>query len=198
MQSAQSLSSYHLLQFTSLSSNPTNHQGRAPTKGAFRSRAWHGAKETEDTVRKARRAKRVRSENDGRVEKSELFPKFASHLINQGLDVAVINKYRKDLVWRRVSEETGVAEDVCRKKWKGLRDTYLKERRKELEKRCGAAAGVAKKWRFSAILSFLDPVVAPRPTPSNMGKVDKMAEDLPAPPPEEETLETEGTLPNNI
>ncbi|MEQ2309251.1 hypothetical protein AMECASPLE_036687 [Ameca splendens] len=104
------------------------------------------------------------------------------------------DKYRKDLAWRRVSEETGVAEDVCRKKWQGLRDTYLKERRTELEKRrSGAAAGAGKKWRFSAVLSFLDPFVAPRPTTSNMGQVEEMAEDLPAPPPEEETSETEDT-----
>ncbi|MED6243967.1 hypothetical protein ATANTOWER_031791 [Ataeniobius toweri] len=60
---------------------------------------------------------------------------------------------------------------------------YLKERRKELEKRrSGAAAGAGKKWRFSAVLSFLDPFVAPWPTTSNMGQVEEMAEDLPAPP----------------
>ncbi|KAK5606150.1 hypothetical protein CRENBAI_026305 [Crenichthys baileyi] len=71
---------------------------------------------------------------------------------------------------------------------------YLKERRKELEKRRsgGAAAGAAKKWRFSAVLSFLDPFVAPRPTTSNMGQVEEMAEDLPAPPPEEDTSEGGG------
>ncbi|MED6246809.1 hypothetical protein ATANTOWER_023957 [Ataeniobius toweri] len=83
---------------------------------------------------------------------------------------------------------------MCRKKWKGLGDTYLKERRKELEKRrSGAAAGAAKKCRFSAILSILDPFVAPRPTTSNMCQVKEMAEDLPAPPPEEDTSETEDT-----
>ncbi|MED6251589.1 hypothetical protein ATANTOWER_000169 [Ataeniobius toweri] len=47
-------------------------------RGAFRSGAMR-------RTRRARRAKR--SESDGRVEKSELFPKFAS--TNQGLDVAV-------------------------------------------------------------------------------------------------------------
>ncbi|MEQ2312229.1 hypothetical protein AMECASPLE_028711 [Ameca splendens] len=120
------------------------------------------------------------------------------------------DKYRKDLAWRRVNEETGVADrlhrpkkiegkpacrrlPLSRKKWKGLRDMYLKERRKELEKRSGDVAGAAKKLRFSAVLSFLDPFVAPRPTTSNMGQVEEMAEDLPAPPPEEETSETEDT-----
>ncbi|XP_073803716.1 uncharacterized protein isoform X6 [Danio rerio] len=59
-------------------------------------------------------------------------------------------------------------EEVCRKKWKSLRDTYLKERRKETEKRSGSAAGSGKKWRFSAVLSFLDPFVSPRETSGNM------------------------------
>ncbi|MEQ2277553.1 hypothetical protein XENORESO_004345 [Xenotaenia resolanae] len=96
------------------------------------------------------------------------------------------DKYRKDLAWRGVSEDTGVAEDVCRKKWKGLRDTYLRERRKELEtRRSGAAAGPGKKWRFSAVLSFLDPFVTLRPTTSNMGPVEETAEDLPTPAQEE-------------
>ncbi|RXN24698.1 Retrovirus-related Pol poly from transposon [Labeo rohita] len=41
--------------------------------------------------------------------------------------------------------EPGAGEEVCRKKWKSLRDTYLKERRKEMEKRSGSAVGSGKK-----------------------------------------------------
>ena len=59
--------------------------------------------------------------------------------------------------------------EFCRKRWKSLRDTYLKERRKETEKRSGAAAEPVKKWKFSAVLSFLDPFILPRETSSNMG-----------------------------
>ncbi|KAK5617586.1 hypothetical protein CRENBAI_003367 [Crenichthys baileyi] len=81
---------------------------------------------------------------------------------------------------------TPLMRTCAEKKWKGLWDTFLKERRKELEKRSGAAAGAAKKWRFSAILSFLDPFVAPRPTTSNMCQFSKNS-------PEEETSETEDT-----
>ena len=55
------------------------------------------------------------------------------------------------------------------KKWKGLRDTYLKKKR-EGEKRSGSARGTLKKWRFSAVLSFLDPFTAPRETSGNMGQ----------------------------
>ncbi|XP_058628539.1 uncharacterized protein LOC131538616 isoform X2 [Onychostoma macrolepis] len=72
------------------------------------------------------------------------------------------NRNKNDLAWRKVSEEVGQSEEVCRKKWKSLRDTYLKERRKETEKRSGSAAGSEKKWKYSAVLSFLDPFVSPR------------------------------------
>ncbi|ROL45302.1 hypothetical protein DPX16_0960 [Anabarilius grahami] len=55
-------------------------------------------------------------------------------------------------------------EEVCRKKWKSLRDTYLKE----TEKRSGSAAGSGKKLENSAVLSFLDPFVSPWETSGNM------------------------------
>ncbi|XP_034020279.1 myb-related transcription factor, partner of profilin-like [Thalassophryne amazonica] len=87
------------------------------------------------------------------------------------------DKYKKDIAWRRVSEETGLEEEVCRKRWKGLRDTYLRERRMETEARkSGAAAHQRRRWRFSGALSFLDPFVAPRPTTSNMGQVQQPQE----------------------
>uniref|UniRef100_A0A8C1V1U2 Transcription factor Adf-1 n=1 Tax=Cyprinus carpio TaxID=7962 RepID=A0A8C1V1U2_CYPCA len=78
------------------------------------------------------------------------------------------NRNKKDLAWKKVSEE-----EVCRKKWKSLRDTYLKERRKETEKRSGSAAGSGKKWKYSAVLSFLDPFVSPRETSGNMEREDE-------------------------
>ncbi|XP_042632303.1 transcription factor Adf-1-like [Cyprinus carpio] len=71
------------------------------------------------------------------------------------------NRNKKDLAWKKVSEEVGQSEEMCRKKWKSLRDTYLRERRKETEKRSGSAAGSGKKWKYSAVLSFLDPFVQP-------------------------------------
>ena len=76
-----------------------------------------------------------------------------------------------------------ISEDVCQKKWKGLRDTYLKERRKEKDKRSGsAAAGEVKRWNLSAVLSFLDPFITPRATTSNMSRVEDTAEDSPTTP----------------
>ncbi|ROL46215.1 hypothetical protein DPX16_0932 [Anabarilius grahami] len=80
------------------------------------------------------------------------------------------NRNKQDLAWRKVSKEVGQSEEVCRKK--NLRDTYLKERRKETEKRSGSAAGSGKKWKYSAVLSFLDTFVSPRETSGNMERGD--------------------------
>ncbi|ROL48212.1 Transcription factor Adf-1 [Anabarilius grahami] len=80
---------------------------------------------------------------------------------------------KKDLAWKRISEEIGQSEDLCRKRWKSLRDTYLKERRKETEKRSGSAAESAKRWKYSAVLSFLDPFVSPGETSGNMESRDR-------------------------
>ncbi|KAK9976420.1 hypothetical protein ABG768_021625 [Culter alburnus] len=82
------------------------------------------------------------------------------------------DKNKKDLAWKSVGEEIGQPEDVCRKKWKSLRDKYLKEKRKEIEKRSGSAAGSVKKWKYSQILGFLEPFVTPRETTSNMVGVE--------------------------
>uniref|UniRef100_A0A3B5AB51 MADF domain-containing protein n=1 Tax=Stegastes partitus TaxID=144197 RepID=A0A3B5AB51_9TELE len=75
------------------------------------------------------------------------------------------------LAWKKVSEEDGEPVESCRKKWKSLRDTYLKERRKETERSSGSAAVTGKRWKYSAVLSFLDPFVTPRETLGNMEEV---------------------------
>ena len=57
----------------------------------------------------------------------------------------------------------------CLKKWKGLRDTYRKTKKREKEKkRSGAGASAGKAWKFSRIMSFIDPFMEDRPSESNM------------------------------
>ncbi|XP_019221840.1 transcription factor Adf-1-like [Oreochromis niloticus] len=78
------------------------------------------------------------------------------------------DRNKKDLAWRHISEEIGQPEDICRKKWKSLRDTYNKEKRTEKEKRSGSAAGSGRRWKFFAVMGFLDPFLTTRETSSNM------------------------------
>ncbi|XP_039468695.1 uncharacterized protein LOC120440388 isoform X2 [Oreochromis aureus] len=78
---------------------------------------------------------------------------------------------KKDLAWRHISEEIGQPEDICRRKWKSLRDTYNKEKRTEKEKRSGSAAGSGRRWKFFAVMGFLDPFLTPRETSGNMSQL---------------------------
>ncbi|CAI5685706.1 unnamed protein product [Oreochromis niloticus] len=78
------------------------------------------------------------------------------------------DRNKKELAWRHISEEIGQPEDICRKKWKSLRDTYNKEKRTEKEKRSGSAAGSGRRWKFFAVMGFLDPFLTPRETSGNM------------------------------
>ena len=51
----------------------------------------------------------------------------------------------------------------CNKKWKGLRDTYRKNKKKE--KRSGAGAGGGKPWK-----AFIDPFMEDRQSQTNMAE----------------------------
>ncbi|XP_077388877.1 uncharacterized protein LOC144026165 [Festucalex cinctus] len=66
---------------------------------------------------------------------------------------------KRNLAWITVSKEVGLSVETSRRKWKGLRDTYLKQRKKEQGK---------TKWMYSQALSFLDPFVVKREASGNM------------------------------
>ncbi|KAK0146181.1 Transcription factor Adf-1 [Merluccius polli] len=78
------------------------------------------------------------------------------------------DRNKKDRAWVSVSEVCGLPVDICRRKWKSLRDTYMRERRKV--PKSGAAAGTGRKWKYLGVLSFLDPFITPRQTSGNMGE----------------------------
>ncbi|XP_030286122.1 uncharacterized protein LOC115589421 [Sparus aurata] len=58
--------------------------------------------------------------------------------------------------------------DDCRKRWKNVRDTHRRERKKEKERcRSGAEASTSRPWRYSQIMAFLNPFMEDRATTSN-------------------------------
>ncbi|XP_053728308.1 protein pirA-like [Synchiropus splendidus] len=77
------------------------------------------------------------------------------------------DRNRKELAWREVSKTIDVPVEIC-KKWKGLRDIYMREKMKAMEKKSGSVACSQVKWRRFAVLSFLDPFITPRETSGNM------------------------------
>ncbi len=66
-------------------------------------------------------------------------------------------------------------------KVEGPQRLFLRKKRREMaERRSGSAAGLGKGWKYSGVLSFLDPFVNPREMSSNMGQgvaEDRTAED---------------------
>ncbi|CAL8313939.1 unnamed protein product [Arctogadus glacialis] len=94
--------------------------------------------------------------------------------------VSYRDRNKKERAWVDVAEDTGFPVDVCRRKWKSLRDRYMREKKREKEgKKCGA--GTVKRWKFAGVLSFLDPFVTPRETSSNLPRGAEEVEEDGAP-----------------
>ncbi|XP_032399729.1 uncharacterized protein LOC116706807 [Etheostoma spectabile] len=75
--------------------------------------------------------------------------------------------------WRQVSEIVGVPESECRRKWKTLRDQHRRERQREKERReSGIGLFNYRPWRYSAILSFLNPFIDARAAGTNGWALD--------------------------
>ncbi|KAL6095454.1 uncharacterized protein ACO6RY_09380 [Pungitius sinensis] len=80
--------------------------------------------------------------------------------------------------WRHVSDIVGVPEAECRRKWKTLRDQHRRERQREKDRReSGIGLFNYRPWRYSAILSFLNPFIDARAAGCNGWALD------PPPPP---------------
>ncbi|XP_050064617.1 uncharacterized protein LOC126553509 [Aphis gossypii] len=75
------------------------------------------------------------------------------------------DNYVKDNIWKNISGEVGRSIDDCRKRWKNIRDTYLKQKKKLPT----GSAAPHKKPRYTMNLSFLDTFEYERSTITNMG-----------------------------
>ncbi|XP_040016895.2 uncharacterized protein LOC120808235 isoform X1 [Gasterosteus aculeatus] len=75
--------------------------------------------------------------------------------------------------WRHVSDIVGVPEAECRRKWKTLRDQHRRERQREKDRReSGIGLFNYRPWRYSAILSFLNPFIDARAAGCNGWALD--------------------------
>ncbi|XP_069028666.1 uncharacterized protein [Embiotoca jacksoni] len=75
--------------------------------------------------------------------------------------------------WRQVAELVGVPESECRRKWKTLRDQHRRERQREKERReSGIGLFNYRPWRYSSILSFLNPFIDARAAGTNGWALD--------------------------
>ncbi|KAI1895922.1 hypothetical protein AGOR_G00111760 [Albula goreensis] len=67
---------------------------------------------------------------------------------------------KKAAAWRAVSLQVELPEEDCRKKWKSLRDGFIKDKRSE-ERRL-ASGGTHRCWKYSRHMAFLTPFIQSR------------------------------------
>uniref|UniRef100_A0A3Q3KX90 Uncharacterized LOC113131217 n=1 Tax=Mastacembelus armatus TaxID=205130 RepID=A0A3Q3KX90_9TELE len=81
--------------------------------------------------------------------------------------------------WRQVAELVGVPESECRRKWKTLRDQHRRERQREKERReSGIGLFNYRPWRYSSLLSFLNPFIDARAAGTNGWALDPQSSQL--------------------
>ncbi|CAL8269558.1 unnamed protein product [Arctogadus glacialis] len=74
--------------------------------------------------------------------------------------VSYRDRIKKEQAWVVVGQETGIPVDVCRRKWKSIRDRYMREKRREKEE--GKKERVSGKDREEMEV-LCGPVLPPRP-----------------------------------
>uniref|UniRef100_A0A3P9MD61 BESS domain-containing protein n=1 Tax=Oryzias latipes TaxID=8090 RepID=A0A3P9MD61_ORYLA len=62
--------------------------------------------------------------------------------------------YNKQLLWSGIAQQMGLDVKEVKQKWKSLRDTYTRKKRKE-DCRSGQAAKQKKPWKFMKVIEFL-------------------------------------------
>ncbi|XP_028858775.1 transcription factor Adf-1 [Denticeps clupeoides] len=77
---------------------------------------------------------------------------------------STLNSYkdadRKAKAWRAVSLQVELPEEDCRRKWKSLRDMFIKDKRSE--QRRLASGSSHRSWKYSWQMSFLTPFIQSR------------------------------------
>ncbi|GFY43577.1 MADF domain-containing protein [Trichonephila inaurata madagascariensis] len=87
------------------------------------------------------------------------------------------NKVMRENAWKEIGVSLGLSGDLCKNRFKVLRDRYRKEKAKVLPS--GSEAKARKMWPFSEMLNFLDPYMQKgRKSTPNLKKRKRAREDL--------------------
>ncbi|KAL4127218.1 hypothetical protein QTP88_011408 [Uroleucon formosanum] len=77
----------------------------------------------------------------------------------------------KDIFWKDISLKLGKSMDVTKKRWKNIRDSYSRNKRKPST---GSAASIKKKWTLAPHLGFLEQVEWERSSTSNVTQTQEL------------------------
>uniref|UniRef100_A0A1A8LKB3 MADF domain-containing protein n=1 Tax=Nothobranchius pienaari TaxID=704102 RepID=A0A1A8LKB3_9TELE len=76
--------------------------------------------------------------------------------------------HTKAAAWEIVGARINTSGEKAKKRWKNLRDTYMRVRKSLKERKSGSAAGGQKTWKYYQIMSFLEPHLKERVTSGNL------------------------------
>ncbi|XP_026146297.1 uncharacterized protein LOC113120596 [Carassius auratus] len=98
------------------------------------------------------------------------YPELYNSTINSYKDVS-----RKAKAWRAVSLQVEIPEEDCRRRWKSLRDMFIKDKRAEQRRRASGTSH--RSWKYSWQMSFLTPFIQSRSLASDEPEEDRDEED---------------------
>ncbi|XP_028677377.1 transcription factor Adf-1-like [Erpetoichthys calabaricus] len=118
------------------------------------------------------------------MDKEKLITQVQSHpVLYDSKDENYKDNAKKDSAWRAVSTALGLSVEDCQKRWKNLRDTFV--RKNKAYQPGGPDLRWQKQWKYAEIMSFLLPYVQTR------GAMSKFIEDS------KELVEKNITIPLN-
>ncbi|XP_055042181.1 uncharacterized protein [Misgurnus anguillicaudatus] len=98
------------------------------------------------------------------------YPELYNSTINSYKDSA-----RKAKAWRAVSLQVEIPEEDCRRRWKSLRDMFIKDKRAEQRRRASGTSH--RSWKYSWQMSFLTPFIQSRSLAADEPEEDRDDED---------------------
>ncbi|CAL8235934.1 unnamed protein product [Boreogadus saida] len=75
---------------------------------------------------------------------------------------------KKDIAWRAIALEIGSSVGEYKVRWKGLRDAFVKHRKKLQHLPSGSGATSQRDWKYSNLMSCLVPFMPSRSTTGNL------------------------------
>lgn len=87
------------------------------------------------------------------------------------------NYILKDTIWKKISERLGYPDEICRKRWRNLRDTFRRAKRSVAEG--SVLVEKHKQWKHFYLLAFLDDIPNCRQSVSHLDSIAEVVTSSP-------------------
>ncbi|MEQ2288056.1 hypothetical protein AMECASPLE_019040 [Ameca splendens] len=74
---------------------------------------------------------------------------------------------RKEKAWMEIAGTLGISADVCKNRWRNLRDLFVRYNKKT-QLQNGSGGAPQKEWKYQGMMCFLQPFLQPRHSKSSL------------------------------